>query len=95
MGLEGEPCCICGRGRRQRGFALGLAGRLVSIFSGFVTDEGEDSSHDVANDEFLGLCFDYAPTDSCDIINEAVDVLPSGSSNDLQNDVSSGNGAWF
>jgi hypothetical protein len=37
---------------------LCLAGDIVAVFGGFVSNQSEDSSNNVANGQFVGLGFD-------------------------------------
>lgn len=81
------------RGRGHGGLALGLARRLVSILGCLVADQGEDSPDDVGHDKLARLGLGEAAADVADVVEEAVDIVPLGAGDDLEEDVCGRDGA--
>jgi hypothetical protein len=75
------------------GLARCLAGSLVPILGGLVANQTQNSSHNIGNDELLGLSLDQATAGAGNIIDEAIDVVPSRAGDDLEEDVGGSNSA--
>jgi hypothetical protein len=66
------------------GITGGFASTLVSILGSFVANEAQDSAHNVRNHKFLGLRFHKSTTNAGNIVNQAVNVEPFRSGDDLE-----------
>lgn len=73
----------------------GVAAGVIPILHGLVSDQAENSSHDVPNNQLSGLRGDELAADGADPDDELIDIGPFIFCDNLQEDVGGGYGASF